>query len=166
MAMNLVLTRIDNRLIHGQILEAWVPYVQADCLVVANDLIAANPLKKLMMKASVPSRMRVEIGTVDDIVSLLLSDVLADYRILLLFGTPADAVRAYHLGLGYEQLNLGNLHANTGKERFSCTLFLDVADINELESLDQAGIKITARCIPADAERSWRKLIPGFRESG
>ena len=163
--MNLVLTRIDNRLIHGQVLEAWVPYVQANCIVVANDLIAANPLKKLMMKASVPSRMRVEIGPVDEIVRMLLTDALDDYRILLLFGTPADAVRAYHLGLGYQQLNLGNLHASSGKERFSCTVFLDVADVNDLESLDQAGIKITARCIPADMERSWRKLIPGIRES-
>ena len=163
--MNLVLTRIDNRLIHGQVLEAWVPYVQANCLVVANDIIAANPLKKLMMKASVPSRMRVEIGAVDDIVRLLHSDSLDDYRVLLLFGTPADALRAYRLGLSYQQLNLGNLHANTGKERFSCTVFLDVTDLDDLESLEQAGIRITARCIPADTERSWRKLIPGTRES-
>ena len=163
--MNLVLTRIDNRLIHGQVLEAWVPYVQANCIVVANDIIASNPLKKLMMKASVPSRMRVEIGTVDDIVRLLLTDTLDDYRVLLLFGTPAEALRAYRMGLSYQHLNLGNLHADNGKERFSCTVFLDVTDRDDLESLDRAGIKITARCIPADTERSWRKLIPGTRES-
>lgn len=163
--MNLVLTRVDNRLIHGQVLESWVPHVQANCILVANDDIAANPLKKLMMKASVPSRMRVEIETVDAIVHLLLSEVLAEYRILLLFGTPADALRAYRLGLSYRQLNLGNLHADGGKERFSCTVFLDVADFDDLESLEQAGISITARCIPADTERSWRKLIPGTRES-
>ncbi len=162
--MNLVLTRIDNRLIHGQVLEAWVPHVQANCIVVASDIVAANPLKRLMMKASVPSRMRVEIGTVDDMVRLLLTDALDDYRILLLFGTPAEALRAYRLGLGYQQLNLGNLHADNGKERFSCTVFLDLPDLKDLESLDQAGIKITARCIPADTERSWRKLIPEIRE--
>ncbi len=163
--MNLVLTRIDNRLIHGQVLEAWVPYVQANCIVVANDLIAANPLKKLMMKASVPSRMRVEIGTVADTVELLLTNALDNYRVLLLFGTPVDALRAYRLGLDYQQLNLGNLHADAGKARFSCTVFLAVEDMEDLKSLEEAGVRITARCIPADTERPWRRLIQGSRET-
>jgi PTS system mannose-specific IIB component len=163
--MNLVLTRIDNRLIHGQVLEAWVPYVQANCIVVADDVLAANPLKKLMMKASVPSRMRVEIGTVADVVQLLLANTLDDYRVMLLFGTPADALRAYRLGLNYQQLNLGNLHADAGKARFSCTVFLAVGDLEDLKSLEAAGIRITARCIPADTERPWRRLIPGPREA-
>ena len=163
--MNLVLTRIDNRLIHGQVLESWVPHVQANCIVVANDLLAANPLKKLMMKASVPSRMRVEIASVADAVQLLLTSSLDDYRVLLLFGTPADALRAYRLGLNYQQLNLGNLHADAGKARFSCTVFLALEDLDDLKTLEEAGISITARCIPADTERSWRQLIPGQREA-
>jgi len=163
--MSLVLTRIDNRLIHGQVLEAWVPYVQANCIVVANDVLAANPLKKLMMKASVPSRMRVEVGTVADCVRLLLTNALDGYRVLLLFGTPADALRAYRLGLNYRQLNLGNLHADIGKARFSCTVFLALEDLEDLTSLEEEGVNITARCIPADTERPWRRLIPNPRET-
>ena len=162
--MSLVLTRVDDRLIHGQILETWVPFVRADCIVVANDEVAGNSLKKMMMQASVPSRMRVEIGTVEEIVSLLNSDELSQRRILLLFGTTADAVRAYRSGLAYTQLNLGNLHANKGKVRLSCTLFLNLIDVDNLELLEHAGVNITARCIPADGERFWRKMIPAFKE--
>ena len=158
--MKLVLARIDNRLIHGQVLEAWVPFVQADCIVVANDAVAGNQLKKMMMQASVPSRMRVEIATVTEAVSLLNSTQLERYRVLLLFGTTSDAVRAYREGFEYNRLNLGNLHADKGKARLSCTLFLNPADLDDLELLDQAGVKISSRCIPADSERSWRKLIP------
>jgi len=160
--MPLVLTRIDNRLIHGQVLEAWVPFVQADCIVVANDEIAGNQLQKMMMQASVPSRMRAEIGTVAEAITLLNSAQLKQRRVLLLFGTTADAVRAYHSGLIFNQLNLGNLQAKQGKARLSCTLFLDPVDLDDLELLDQMGVKITARCIPADGERPWRKLIPVF----
>ncbi|SEA25135.1 PTS system, mannose-specific IIB component [Desulfuromusa kysingii] len=161
--MNLVLTRIDNRLIHGQVLEAWVPFVRADCIVVANDDIAGNPLKKMMMQVSVPSRIRVEIGTVAESVALLKSTKLDCCRVLLLFGTTADAVSAYREGLVYSRLNLGNLQADKGKERFSCTLFLNPSDLDDLEILDQAGIKITSRCVPAESERSWRKLIPACK---
>lgn len=163
--MTLVLTRIDNRLIHGQVLEAWVPFVKADCILVANDELATNPLKRMMMQASVPSRMRVEIGSVEEIVCLLNSGQLNRCRTLLLFGTTADAVRAYRQGLAYEKLNLGNLHADKGKARLSCTVFLDPADMDDLELLDQAGVTITARCIPADGERPWRKLIAALKEN-
>ena len=164
--MALVLARIDNRLIHGQVLEAWVPFVQADCIVVANDEIAGNPLQKMMMQASVPSRMQVEIGTIAEATLLFNSAQLNRRRTLLLFGTTADAVRAYQGGLIYKRLNLGNLQAYKGKARFSCTLFLDPTDLDNLELLDQAGVKITARCIPADGERPWRKLIPALKGRG
>jgi PTS system mannose-specific IIB component len=57
-------------------------------------------------------------------------------------------------------LNLGNLHAGEGKRRMSCTLFLGADDISNLERLEADGVTISARCIPADSERPWRKLIP------
>lgn len=158
--MSLVLTRIDNRLIHGQVLETWVPYVHADCIVVANDEIAGSPLKRMMMESSVPSRMRVEIGTVDEISVLVASGELDSCKILLLFGTTADALRAYRNGLVYSRLNLGNLHAGAGKTRLSCTIFLDSTDLDALQQLESAGVVISARCIPADSERAWRKMIP------
>jgi PTS system mannose-specific IIB component len=109
--------------------------------------------------------MRVEIAPVADAVELLLANALEDYRVLLLFGTPADALRAYRLGLNYQQLNLGNLHADAGKARFSCTVFLALEDLDDLKSLEEAGVTITARCVPADTERPWRQLIPGPREA-
>lgn len=158
--MSLVLTRIDNRLIHGQVLETWVPYVHADCIVVANDGVAASPLKRKMMESSVPSRMRVEIGSVDEICSLFAAGEFERCKTLLLFGNTADALRAYRCGLIYQRLNLGNLHAGAGKARLSCTIFLDQEDVGILQELEISGVTISARCIPADSERSWKKLIP------
>lgn len=158
--MSIVLTRIDTRLIHGQVLEAWVPYTHADCIVVANDEVSENPLKKMMMAASVPSRLRVEIGTLDEIVELFAGGSFRNCKTLLLFATTDDALQAYQHGLLFSQLNLGNLHAGEGKQRLSCTLFLGMEDIENLDVLEHAGVSISARCIPADFDRPWRKLIP------
>lgn len=162
--MSIVLTRVDNRLIHGQVLEAWVPFIHADCIVVANDEVASTPLKRMMMQASVASRMRVEIGTINEITELFATHELDSCKVLLLFGSTADALRAYRQGLTYPQLNLGNLHAGQGKERLSCTIFIDQAGLEDLEQIEHAGVVITARCVPADSERGWRKLVPS-RES-
>lgn len=162
--MSLVLTRIDNRLIHGQILESWVPFVQADCILVANDGIAGRPLQKMMMQAAVPSRLRVEIGTIVEMTRLLQSGRLDPCRVLLLFSNTRDALRAYQGGLEYQRLNLGNLHADSGKTRMSCTVFLDSANVADLEALEQSGVEIWSRCIPTDMERPWRKMLVGHED--
>ena len=112
--MGIVLTRIDSRLIHGQVLEAWVPYLKADCIVVANDAAAHTPLQRMIMQAAVPSDIRLEIGTLDEVAALLHSSELSNRRTLLLFASSDDALRACRLGLGFAQLNLGNLHAAEG----------------------------------------------------
>jgi len=159
--MSIVLARIDNRLIHGQVLETWLPYIHANCLVVANEAISASPLKRMMMEASVPSRIRVEIGSIPEITALFGSGELDDLRVLLLFATTADSLAALNIGLKFDRLNLGNLHAGAGKTQFSCTVFLDPEDVANLELIDGAGVDISARCIPADTSRNWRRLIPG-----
>lgn len=159
--MSIVLTRIDTRLIHGQVLEAWVPYTHANCIVVANNAVSTNPLKKMMMEASVPSRFRVEIDTVEEIVGMFARGEFNDRKTLLLFATTEDALAAYREGLLFSQLNLGNLHAGEGKQRMSCTLFLGTDDIDNLQALEDSGVTIMARCIPADTDRPWHKLIPG-----
>jgi len=158
--MSIVLTRIDNRLIHGQILETWLPFVHANCIVVANEDISSSPLKRMMMEASVPSRVRVEIGSVVEIAQLFKTGELDDLQVLLLFANTIDCLAALNIGLKFERLNLGNLHAGQGKAQFSCTVFLDSEDVENLELIDQASVEISARCIPADTERNWRRLIP------
>ena len=157
--MGIVLARIDSRLVHGQVLEAWVPFVQADCIVVANDGAAHNALQRMVMQAAVPRDIRLEIGTLAEIAVLLAAPELARRRILLLFADTADALRACRLGIAYPKLNLGNLHAAEGKSRYSCTIALDRQDIDNLRAVEAAGVAINAQCVPADREQGWQALV-------
>jgi len=161
--MAIVLTRIDNRLIHGQVLEAWVPFTRADCIIVANDQVAAMPLQSRLMEASVPKTIKVLIGSLAEVSASLQTEQYADLRILLLFETAQDALQARKMGIPFETLNLGNMHAGVGKVRFTCTLALDPGDIEDLSHLEADGVTIACQCIPADKERPWRKLIPEER---
>lgn len=158
--MSIVLARVDNRLIHGQVLEAWVPHVHADCIMVANDRVAEVPLQKALMEAAVPSGIRVVIGSIEMIAGELSHPGWENSRILLLFETSYDALVGHRSGMQFAELNLGNMHAETGKVRFSCTIALGDEDIRNLHSLEtEEGVSITCQCIPADRGRSWRKLL-------
>ena len=157
--MGIILTRIDNRLIHGQVLESWVPSINANCIVVANNKIANSAMQKLLMEASVPKGIRVFIGSIEDAADILGSEELANARIILLFETSSDALLAHRLGVSYKKLNLGNMHAGAGKMKCSCTIAIDEGDIDNLNVLETAGVRIVSQCVPSDKEVSWHKML-------
>jgi len=157
--MSITLTRIDNRLIHGQVLETWVPYLNANCIVVANDQVAATTLQRVVMESAVPRGIRVVIASVAEVADLFAGHDLDKNRVLLLFANSSDALRGHQLGIPFCELNLGNMHAGEGKYRLCCTLALDKGDIENLKGLEADGVRIVSQCIPPDREQPWRKLI-------
>lgn len=157
--MSIVLARIDSRLVHGQVLEAWVPYVNADCIVVANDEVAGTSFQRMVMQAAMPSSIKLIIGTLEEAAGILSSTNLLRNRVLLLFTSSDDALRARQLGVSYTKLNLGNMHSSAGKDRYTCTIALDQQDIETLQQVEDQGVTIVSQCVPADREQSWRKLI-------
>lgn len=157
--MKLLLTRIDNRLIHGQVLEAWVPSLNANCIIVANDKIANATMQKLLMEASVPRGIRVFISTLDEAAEVMASEDLANARVLLLFATSDDALEGYRSGIKFGKLNLGNMHAGEGKMQCSCTIALAPGDVENLRDLEESGVRIYSQCVPTDRQVSWHKML-------
>jgi len=157
--MSIVLARIDSRLVHGQVLEAWVPYVNADCIVVANNDVAGTAFQRMVMQAAVPSSLKLIIGTLEETASILSSAELLKKRVLLLFANSEDALHVRQLGVSYPKLNLGNMHSSVGKNRYTCTIALDQHDIETLQHVEDQGVTIVSQCVPADREQGWRKLI-------
>lgn len=157
--MKIVLARVDNRLIHGQVLEAWLPSTKANCIVVANNHLAAEGMRRRIMAAAVPRGIRLVVGSVAESVRFLASVESPSLRALVLFASPADALNAYALGLHFPELNLGNLRRSQGEKRFGCSVVLDEDDVVILKDLEARGVKIQLQCVPTDRQRSWRSLI-------
>ncbi|WP_432821101.1 PTS system mannose/fructose/N-acetylgalactosamine-transporter subunit IIB [Trichloromonas sp.] len=157
--MSIVLARIDNRLIHGQVLESWVPHVNADCIVVANDQAAGNAFQKLLMEAAVPRGIRVIIDTLEGVAELCSTGELIDRKVLLLLASSQDALAIHRRGVGCGKLNLGNMHGGQGKQRVACTIALDPDDVDNLRLLEADGVRVVSQCIPSDREQDWKKLI-------
>jgi PTS system mannose-specific IIB component len=164
--MKLVLARIDNRLIHGQVLEAWVPNIHANCIIVANDEVAQTTMRRLLMEAAVPKSIQVIVNTVEAVAHLLNSAELGDARVLLLFATARDALLAFRAGAPITTLNLGNMHAGAGKLKCSCTIALAPEDIEDLQALEAAGVEIVSQCVPTEREVAWSRMLPKVKGEG
>jgi PTS system mannose-specific IIB component len=153
--MSIVLARVDNRLIHGQVLESWVPYVRANYILVVDDIVANDTFRCQLMQAVVPSTIKLQICSHDQISGFWNTADLDKENVLLLFADPCSALQAYLRGLVFKALNLGNMHIGEQKCCISKTLYMDAKDLQALEQLAQCGVDISAQCIPTDKVLHW-----------
>ena len=89
--MSIQLIRIDDRLIHGQVVVGWVKALGIERLVVVNDAIAQNGMQKTLMEMAVPSGLKVYFFTVSEAANNFKSEPTKE-RSLLLFSNPEDAL--------------------------------------------------------------------------
>jgi len=83
--MNCVLVRVDNRLVHGQIIEAWVPHLKIAQIIVVDDEVASDFFRETVIKMAVPSEMVVKIKSVEDFVREALGEAQGGARSIVLF---------------------------------------------------------------------------------
>ncbi len=144
----IVLSRIDDRLIHGQVVEGWVNFLKATCIFVADDRVASNAFQRSIMELSVPQGLKVAIGRVEDICGQVRTAALNAERIILLFSNPADVLRAIRSGLDCRVINIGGMHYVPGKRKLLDVLAVDDEDLAALKELAANGIKVNIQTVP------------------
>ncbi len=154
-----ILARIDDRLIHGQVVEGWVNFLKATCILVADDKVAANPLQRSIMEISVPEGLKVVIGTVDDICGKIRSSSLEAERAILLFSNPVDVVRALKAGLAFPAVNVGGLHFVPGKRKIMDVCAVDDADLDALKEILRQGVKVEIQTVPTEKPQPLEKVF-------
>jgi mannose/fructose/sorbose-specific phosphotransferase system IIB component len=150
MAATLVLVRIDDRLIHGQVAIGWVKATSPDTIVVANDAVASDSLQRNLMELATPPHLQVAICRVDECAALCNGPQFAAKRVLVLFSSPQDVLRAVEAGLDLHQLNVGGMRFKPGKRQILKAVSIDDQDVAVFRDLAQRGIKITVQMVPTD----------------
>ena len=146
--MPVVLTRIDDRLIHGQITEGWARSLKTDYIVVVSDDIAGTKWEAELCLAALPPQIGgtvVSIGESPDIINELADDPRSSY---VLFETPKDALSAVERGASIGEINVGGMHSTKNKREIIDYIFVDDDDIKALRALDKAGIRLDFRDLP------------------
>ena len=142
--------RLDNRLIHGQIIEAWLPYTRANHLVVCNAELAQDELRQQIMQLAVPSRITVAFVAPGDLNALLQNLQKQDAKTLVIFSDCTDARTAYDAETRFSVLNIGNMHYASGKQQICGHVALSPEDASCLHTFADAGVRLDFRCVPND----------------
>ncbi len=156
----MALVRVDNRLVHGQILEAWVPYVKARCIMVVDDNSARDFFCETVIRMAVPSDMEVFIYSVADFAANHVFAQGKGLKTIVLFGSIADASRAYSSGFHFEKLNIGNIHHEEYQVCCSPSVSLcesEIADI--LNFLEEKGVAVELRRVPREKALNMKEVL-------
>ncbi|GAB6176640.1 PTS sugar transporter subunit IIB [Desulfobaculum senezii] len=152
--------RVDNRLIHGQIIETWLPFTKSRWIVVANDDVAHDPLRQEIMGLAIPHGVEKCFVDVAGLAAFMHAKFGPDPDpdVLVLFASCEDARRAHEDGLGFGVLNLGNLHYGPGKQQLCAHVSLSEEDNDCLGYFSSTGVELDFRCVPTEpvhVRRTW-----------
>ena len=155
---NIVLSRIDERLIHGQVGVQWVGFAGANLVLVANDEVAEDPVQQNLMEMVLAEGIAVRFWTLQKVIDNIHR--AADrQKILLVCKTPADFLTLVKGGVPVNRINVGNMHYANGKQQIAKTVSVDAGDIAAVSTTcmregivlyDEAGEEIWA-CANVDA---------------
>ncbi len=153
--MALVLVRVDCRLIHGQIVEAWVPHTGANCLLVANDDLVGNSVLRAVMEMAVPPGIHTVFCRVEEVGCVLPEIDRQGERAILLCATFGDALDIYRRGVRFSDLNIGNLHYEAGKVEIAPSVYFAREDFEAVHCLSHHGVAVNVRATPFEAGTSF-----------
>ncbi len=128
--------RIDDRLIHGQVIVGWLPVLNSRTILVMNERVFNDPVRQDMMAMSLPPGVNLEVLSPE--ASKAHDGIPEDT--LVLVASPRDAWTALQSGLEAQTLNVGGMHAKPGKTEILEALHLDDDDRRFFEMMLQAGL--------------------------
>lgn len=150
---DIVLTRIDNRLVHGQVGVVWTSSVGANLLLVANDDTAKDELQQSLMAATADtSGVGIRFWTIDKTVTTV-HKASAKQHIFLIVRNPQDARRLVEGGVPIHQLNIGNMHFSEGKEHITKYTYMDEQDKEDLKFIAAQGVDVFIQETPDDKKQ-------------
>jgi mannose/fructose/N-acetylgalactosamine-specific phosphotransferase system component IIB len=148
--MPVVLARIDDRLIHGQVTVGWSERLRPDQILLANNAIAADPWQVRVYASTVPPEIDVSILPVSKAAASLAE--LAAERVLLLTGSPGEMAELVRLGIPVNEINVGGLHFGPGKREMLPFVYVDGQDVKAFQRLREMGMALSAQQVPGGKE--------------
>ncbi|MEQ4530238.1 MAG: PTS sugar transporter subunit IIB [Mixta sp.] len=153
------LLRVDHRLLHGQVAFSWTQYIGADCILIANDSVPDDELRKTTIKLAKPPAVKLVIKNINDAIEAIKSGVTDKYKLFIVVESVADAWRLATAVPEITSINLGGIKAKEGSRNISKAINVLPDEIAQLEELVQAGKEIEIRQVPGDRKQLFSEAL-------
>lgn len=146
--MSIELTRVDFRLIHGQVITRWVKQCDINEIVTIDDLTAKDDFMVDVFKMAAPKGVKIRILTVEQGIEMQKAGGFDKSRVLLLFKSVEQIHKAIMRGLKLDEVQIGGLGGGPGRKAVNNAITLDRKDANDLLEIQSKGIKVYLQTTP------------------
>lgn len=154
---NILLTRIDNRLIHGQVATQWCGTIGANLILVANDKVANDKVRQGLMDMAAPTGVATRYFTIQKTIEIIHK--AADrQKIFIVVESPEDVLKLVEGGVDIKKVNIGNMHMSEGKKQVATTVAVDNKDLDAFKALESKGVKLEIQRVPSTSVEDISKL--------
>ena len=146
--MSIVLYRIDDRLIHGQVVVGWGQPLDIGFIVLVDDDVAASDWEQELYRMGTPPEMEVHFHSVDAAAAALPKYQADERPGILLTGDIASMLRLVKQA-GIKEVNVGGIHHRVDRKQRLRYVFLAPAEEQLLREMASLGATVTAQDVPA-----------------
>ena len=148
--MSIKFIRIDDRLIHGQVVTAWIKSYQAKKVIIVDDIVAKDEFLIGVMEMVKPSGVALDVITVDEFTEKLPAYDEESVNSIVLVKTPESAKKCFDAGLKLDALNVGGMGAKEGRKHIYRNVSASDAEVDTLIELKDRGIETYLQATPND----------------
>lgn len=157
--LNIVLTRIDDRLIHGQVMTAWVKSTQGNRIIIVDDAVAKDQFLQKVMRMAAPPGIKVEVHDVEKGAEVLKEDPKDSERVIVLVKYPHTIEKLVDKGVKIEEFIVGGMGAAPGRKKFYRNISVSEEEKDIFSRLINKGVKIDIRIVPDDKPIEISKML-------
>ncbi|EGF9516336.1 PTS sugar transporter subunit IIB [Salmonella enterica] len=153
------LLRIDDRLIHGQVMTGWVKHINATKIIIIDDELVHDDFMISVLEMAVPNHMTLNIFNVAQAIDVLsnIKDDGEDDKIIILVKSPIPVLALLQGGVNFEELIVGGMGVNEKRSRLYRNLAASDVERAAFREIYQLGVPINIKVLPSDAPM---ELIP------
>ncbi|HEU4929557.1 MAG TPA: PTS sugar transporter subunit IIB [Candidatus Krumholzibacteria bacterium] len=157
--MPVKLARIDDRLIHGQVVLGWVPVVKPNRIVVACDRVAASDWERKFYASCVPPDIPTSFFSIEETARSIETEPFNHEQLLILLESAQDAWKLVNAGVALKEVNVGGLHYREGAIELLPFVFVTPEDRASLRELVKKGVTLSAQDVPSNPARIINSLV-------
>jgi PTS system mannose-specific IIB component len=157
-----LLVRVDDRLVHGQTVVAWVRHTPVDTLLVVDDATASNPILQKILKSAAPG-FNVIVVSIADAISKLKGGEIPG-KIMVIVRSPTIALPLWDANIDHwpKELNVGALGGKPGARQLDSHTYLLPGEIEAIEQLSQKGVRVYFQMVPGARSQEWAAVRSKF----
>jgi len=156
--MSFRLVRIDDRLIHGQVVAGWLRALGARRIVIVDDATARDDFLREVLTLAAPQGVPVEVLGLADGAARCLELASTPEPVIVLARSPRTIVSLRQAGVPIEVVDLGGMGAGPGRRRLHKTISVGPDDLASLRELEEMGTRVEIQIVADDRPIPFRSL--------